>query len=46
VSELCQRKIKDKPFINIVLDEHNGEAGLQTRIESFIDIISMKRKAQ
>lgn len=44
VAELCQRKIKDKPFINIVLDEHSGEVGLETRIESFIDIITMRKR--
>lgn len=44
VNELCQRKIKDIPIINIVLDELQGEAGLHTRLESFIDIINMKKK--
>lgn len=40
VTELCLRKIKGIPMTNIVLDELQGKAGLHTRIESFIDIIS------
>lgn len=45
VNELCLRKIKDIPMLNIVIDEHQGEAGLQTRIESFIDVIKAKKEA-
>lgn len=32
-------------MLNIVIDEHQGEAGLQTRIESFIDVIKAKKEA-
>jgi predicted nucleotide-binding protein (sugar kinase/HSP70/actin superfamily) len=39
VNELIMRKSKKVPTINIILDELQGEAGLQTRIESFMDII-------
>ncbi|KPU43578.1 hypothetical protein OXPF_30190 [Oxobacter pfennigii] len=46
VTEICQRKIKDIPFITIVMDELQGEAGLRTRLESFIDIISMKKQEE
>jgi predicted nucleotide-binding protein (sugar kinase/HSP70/actin superfamily) len=42
VNELCMRKVKDIPCCNIVLDELQGEAGLHTRIESFVDIIKQK----
>ena len=44
VNELLIRRLKNIPVSNIVLDELQGEAGLQTRIESFIDIINEKRK--
>lgn len=44
VNELVIRKFKSLPMANIILDEQQGEAGLQTRIESFIDIIRTKRK--
>ncbi len=30
-------------FLRIVLDEHTGEAGIATRIESFVDMINLKR---
>ena len=43
VNELCMRKIKGIPIANIVIDELQGEAGLHTRIESFIDIIQDKK---
>lgn len=42
-AELCQRVIDDTPLATIVLDEHSGAGGLQTRIESFCDIVKMRR---
>ncbi|HHT53806.1 MAG TPA: hypothetical protein GX011_02580 [Clostridiales bacterium] len=39
VNELIIRKVRNIPTINIVIDELQGEAGLITRIESFMDII-------
>lgn len=44
VVDLCQRKIKDKPIAVITLDELQAEAGLKTRLESFVDILKMRRK--
>jgi predicted nucleotide-binding protein (sugar kinase/HSP70/actin superfamily) len=44
VNELIIRKVKTVPTINIILDELQGEAGLQTRIESFMDILKEKVK--
>ncbi len=41
-NEMCIRKL-NIPLTNIIIDELNGEAGLQTRIESFIDIINEKK---
>ncbi len=41
MTELCIRRIKGLPAITIVLDELQGEAGLKTRLESFIDLIRM-----
>jgi predicted nucleotide-binding protein (sugar kinase/HSP70/actin superfamily) len=43
VNEMCLRKI-DKPIINLIIDELSGEVGLETRIESFIDIIKVREK--
>ncbi|MDO4483673.1 MAG: acyl-CoA dehydratase activase-related protein [Clostridia bacterium] len=42
VNEMMMRKIKGVPMLNIVLDGQNGTAGLETRLESFIDIIRFK----
>ncbi|MCL2323890.1 MAG: acyl-CoA dehydratase activase-related protein [Oscillospiraceae bacterium] len=38
-NELVMRKVKNLPVINLVLDELIGEIGIETRIESFLDII-------
>lgn len=43
VNELIIRKSKKIPTINIIVDELQGEAGLQTRIESFMDIIEERK---
>lgn len=40
--ELIERKIKRnraKPFLNLTIDEHTGEAGIITRLEAFVDMI-------
>ncbi len=44
VNEIIIRKSKKIPVINIVLDELQGEAGLQTRIESYMDILDVRTK--
>lgn len=41
VINLCQHKLKI-PMTVLVLDELQGEAGLKTRLESFIDILKIK----
>ena len=43
VNELMIRKIENVPITNILIDESNAEAGIQTRLESFIDIIKERR---
>lgn len=39
VNELLLRRVHQIPMTHLVLDEQQGEAGLQTRIECFLDII-------
>jgi predicted nucleotide-binding protein (sugar kinase/HSP70/actin superfamily) len=46
VIELLMRKLKGIPMTQIVADANFGEAGLQTRIESFVDIFAERKKAQ
>jgi predicted nucleotide-binding protein (sugar kinase/HSP70/actin superfamily) len=41
VNELVMRKL-DKPYINLVIDDIESSGGIETRIESFIDIINSK----
>lgn len=43
VNELLLRKIKDIPMTNILIDELTASAGLETRLESFVDIITDRR---
>lgn len=43
VIELIKDKIEDFPFLVIKIDEQTGEAGLNTRIEAFIDMIERRR---
>ncbi len=43
VNEVIIRRVKDKPILNLILDGQEGIAGLETRLESFIDIIKFRR---
>ena len=46
ISELIMRdmKVVRIPFLDIIMDEHSGEAGLLTRIESFTEMIRRKKR--
>ncbi len=45
ISELIMRdmKVVGLPFLQIIMDEHSGEAGLLTRVESFVEMIRRKK---
>lgn len=43
VNEMIIRKFAGMPILNIVLDNQDGTAGLETRLESFTDILKLKR---
>jgi predicted nucleotide-binding protein (sugar kinase/HSP70/actin superfamily) len=43
VSDILLRRIDDKPMLNLVLDGQNGTAGVETRLESFLDIIRFQK---
>ncbi|MCL2438168.1 MAG: acyl-CoA dehydratase activase-related protein [Coriobacteriia bacterium] len=45
-SEFIIRTVKDKPILSLVLDEHDAGAGVQTRLESFIDIITAAKTVE
>ncbi len=42
IKEFIEKEFKTRkiPFLYIIIDEHTGEAGLQTRLEAFIDTLS------
>ncbi len=46
IAELIMRdmKVVGLPFQQIIMDEHTGEAGMLTRVESFTDMIKRKKK--
>ncbi len=39
IGEIIERKIKNKAFMLITVDEHTGENGLVTRLEAFCDML-------
>jgi predicted nucleotide-binding protein (sugar kinase/HSP70/actin superfamily) len=45
MAELCQRRIEGVPVATLIIDELQAEAGMRTRLESFVDIIEAKRHA-
>jgi len=46
ISELIMRdmKVVMLPFLEIIMDEHSGTAGLLTRIESFVEMVRRKKR--
>lgn len=42
VNDMIMRRVKGIPILNLVLDGQNGTAGVETRLESFVDIIHFK----
>lgn len=44
--EILQRLVRrhgQKPLLTLTIDEHTGEAGLDTRLEAFIDMINRRK---
>lgn len=43
--ELIERQARaaGKPFLNLTLDEHTGEAGVITRLEAFLDMVRWRK---
>ncbi len=49
IQELAQREARRgnrMPFLLITVDEHTGEAGINTRLEAFIDMIEWRKKSE
>lgn len=45
LNEMIIRKVKGKPILNLLLDSQDGNAGIETRLESFVDIIRFRKEA-
>jgi predicted nucleotide-binding protein (sugar kinase/HSP70/actin superfamily) len=45
IGDVIERKIKNKPFMMVTIDEHTGEAGMVTRLEAFCDMLRRRRYA-
>lgn len=45
IIERTLRRQKHVPLLNLTIDEHTGEAGIITRLEAFIDMITWRREA-
>ncbi len=43
-NEMILRKIKNIPILNLVIDGQQGVGGIETRLESFLDIILFKKE--
>lgn len=43
VNDMLVRRLKNVPVLNLTLDAQSGTAGVETRIESFIDIIRYQK---
>lgn len=46
IGEIIERKIKNKSFMMMTIDEHTGEAGMHTRLEAFCDMLRRRRKIE
>jgi predicted nucleotide-binding protein (sugar kinase/HSP70/actin superfamily) len=48
VAEFMREEAKQKgvPFLQLVLDEHTGTAGLVTRVEAFVELAERRKLAQ
>ena len=44
VNDVIKREITDLPILYLLLDGQDGMAGVETRIESFIDILNFRNR--
>lgn len=44
IIELIRKYVPELPMMVIKLDEHKGEAGLETRLEAFADLLNRRRQ--
>lgn len=46
VNEILIRRVKGLPILNLLRDSQEGTAGVETRLECFIDVIRFKQEVQ
>lgn len=44
VNEMITRKVQDKPILVLTMDTQDGTAGVETRLESYVDILNFKKE--
>ncbi|MGE5379839.1 MAG: acyl-CoA dehydratase activase-related protein [Methylocystaceae bacterium] len=44
IGEMLQQNITQLPLLMLTIDEHTGQAGQQTRLEAFIDLLERKKR--
>ncbi|MDL2225996.1 acyl-CoA dehydratase activase-related protein [Eubacteriales bacterium OttesenSCG-928-M02] len=44
VNDILQRRVKGKPMLTLLMDNQEGSAGMETRMESFLDIIQFQKE--
>lgn len=45
VGEILKRRAGNIPYLILTLDEHTGQAGLDTRLEAFLDMVKWRKQA-
>jgi predicted CoA-substrate-specific enzyme activase len=45
ISHYVREEMRDKPYLQVEMDEHSADAGLVTRLEAFLDSIKARRTA-
>ncbi len=43
IGEIIERKVKEKPYMLLTIDEHTGEGGVMTRLEAFCEMLRRRR---
>lgn len=44
IVELLKLEFEDVPFLLLKIDEHTGEAGFDTRVEAFVDMLTRRKR--
>lgn len=45
VNDILIRRVQGIPILNLLMDNQEGSAGLETRLESFLDILAFRKEA-